>query len=264
MRGRHFLTALGLNAVPAAGWFAGDWSPGTTLLLYWLETLLATLLLTARISLHRRLSPSRGHWEYQAPPRHDAKGRRVYGGNGSTFLVSFLVPSLVFTAAHGVFLFAFGGLVLARSLTPDRIVDPENLLTGLAGIAFFQVLDFLLDLHGLRERPFHWIERLSLLNMARVVLIHLAIIGGMGAAVFFGTRAFFSVFIGLKTLWDCGSCLPPWKPGTPPRWFSAIMNRIKGPNDDGTTFEEFYAQGDDEKVARRERNERPFARTQAG
>ncbi len=49
-----FLTALGLNAVPAVGWFVGDWSAGTMLVLYWLETLLGTLLVAGRIILHRR------------------------------------------------------------------------------------------------------------------------------------------------------------------------------------------------------------------
>ncbi len=32
MRFRPLLTALGLNAVPAFGWFVGDWSAGTSLL----------------------------------------------------------------------------------------------------------------------------------------------------------------------------------------------------------------------------------------
>ena len=67
MQLRPLLTALGLNAVPALGWFVGDWSAGTTLVLYWLETLIGTLLVAGRIVIHRRIRPSKGHWSYQVP-----------------------------------------------------------------------------------------------------------------------------------------------------------------------------------------------------
>lgn len=254
MRGRHFLTALGINAVPAAGWFAGDWSPGTTLALYWLETLLGTLLLAGRILLHRRICPSRGHWEYEAPRQPG-----TFGGNRSTFLVSYLVPAVGFTAFHGFFLTMFGGFVMGKSVPLTQLFDVDDLLNGLLGIASFQVLDFALDLFGLRKRPFHWIERLSLQNMARVVITHLMIIGGMFVAIFLGARGFFSVFIVTKALLDCNFQLPQWKPKTPPRWLCALLNRMRAPGDK-ETFEQFYAQGDDEELNRRERNERVCAR----
>lgn len=90
MRVRSLLTALGLNAIPAAGWFFGDWSAGTTLILYWFETLLGTLLVAARILLHRRLRPSKGHSNYQAPQTKGTPGQGSY-------LSAFLVPALVFT-----------------------------------------------------------------------------------------------------------------------------------------------------------------------
>lgn len=38
------LRALGVSGVPAAGYFGAGWSLGTLLLLYWLETILVTLL----------------------------------------------------------------------------------------------------------------------------------------------------------------------------------------------------------------------------
>ena len=55
---RAAITALGLNAIPAAGWFLGEWSAGTMLVLYWLETLIGTLLVAVRIVLHRRVGPA--------------------------------------------------------------------------------------------------------------------------------------------------------------------------------------------------------------
>src|SRR3954465_10377202 len=104
MNFRALLTALGLNAVPALGWFVGDWSSGTMLVLYWLETLIGTLLLATRIILHRRLRPSQGHWDYRAAQNQS----QLTGTSRSTYLTSFLVPALVFSFAHGVFLSALG------------------------------------------------------------------------------------------------------------------------------------------------------------
>jgi hypothetical protein len=66
MRARALLLALGLNAVPALGWFVGEWSAGTTLLLYWMETLVGTLLVAIRIVVHRHVRPSKGHWDYKS------------------------------------------------------------------------------------------------------------------------------------------------------------------------------------------------------
>src|SRR6476661_4147832 len=99
MRVRPVLTALGLNVVPALGWFVGDWSAGTMLVLYWLETLIGTFLVAGRILLHRRARPSKGHWDYRAP-----QGQGTQPSKRSTYLSSFLFVGLLFTAAHGIFL----------------------------------------------------------------------------------------------------------------------------------------------------------------
>ncbi|MBZ0101957.1 MAG: DinB family protein, partial [Thermoanaerobaculia bacterium] len=40
----RLLQALGVNSIPAAGFFGEGWSIGTTLLLYWVETLVVILL----------------------------------------------------------------------------------------------------------------------------------------------------------------------------------------------------------------------------
>ena len=59
----HLLSLLAVNAVPAAGWFIADWSAGTTLVVYWFETVAASLFVVARIVVHQRLSPRRGGHE---------------------------------------------------------------------------------------------------------------------------------------------------------------------------------------------------------
>src|SRR5687767_10684630 len=132
MRLRSFLTALGLNAVPAAGWFFAEWSAATTLVVYWLETLIGSLLVGSRILLHRRVRPSQGHWDYQAPKGHEHKPLTRHGR--ATYLTAFLVPALAFTFAHGIFLAAFGFIVFSKSLSPETKIDGRSVLAGLIGI----------------------------------------------------------------------------------------------------------------------------------
>jgi hypothetical protein len=97
----HLLTLLAVNAVPAAGWFVENWSAGTTLAVYWFENVAVCLFVSAKIVAHQRWSPRRGHFRYRAP----ASDRR---GSESSFVKGFLITSLVFCAAHGLFL---GGLL---------------------------------------------------------------------------------------------------------------------------------------------------------
>src|SRR5262249_51458076 len=92
------LTVVAVNVVPAIGWFIAGWSAGTTLAVYWFENVAACLLIAIRIGAHQRLSPRRGHYRYQAP----STNRR--SAQSGTFFSGFLITSLVFSAAHGVFL----------------------------------------------------------------------------------------------------------------------------------------------------------------
>ena len=257
MRVLPLLTAIGLNAIPAVGWFAGDWSAGTMLVLYWLETLLGTLLVTGRIILHRRIRPSKGHWDYQAPDKQAPPPN-----NRSSYLSAFLVPALVFTFAHGIFLVALGGMMIAKNLTPETRIESEHLLIGLIGIAIFQAADFFLDLIWLKTRPFTWMERLGQQTLGRVIVIHLTIIGGMAAVMFTGAnRDFFGVFIFLKTMLNCSLVLPQYDPETPPAWLSKLMdsnlaNRLKAPKYKNSSFAQFWKQTDAQEEARLARNEK--------
>ncbi len=260
MRVRSLLTALGINAVPAAGWFVGEWTAGTTLVLYWLETLLATLLVAGRILLHRRLRPSEGHWDYQAPQSQapEAKGR-------STYLAAFLVPALGFTFTHGIFLAVLGAMMISKNLAPEARIDLDHLRVGLTGIALFQLADFSFDLVLLKDRPFAWLERLGQRTLSRIFVIHFTILGGMAAVVFTGAnRNFFGVFIVLKTLLNCSSVLPQYQPKAPPAWLSRLMDRIKDPKYKGTTFTEYWQQTDDQEAARLAHNEEAIASSQVG
>ncbi len=254
---RSLITALGLNAVPAAGWFLGEWSAATMLVLYWLETLIGTLLVGVRIVLHRRYHPSKGHWNYRAP---QGQQQQQQTSNRSTYLQAFLVPALVFTFAHGAFLSIFGGMLIARNkLSPEIRIDSHNLLAGFIGVLSFQMIDFLFDLIWLRTRPFAWIERLGNQSLSRVIVVHLTIIGGMAAVMFTGAnRHFFGVFIFLKTMLNLSLVIPQWQPKTPPAWLSNVMDRIGSPKDKNSNFSEFWKQTDDEEAARVARNEKPM------
>ena len=252
MRFRPLLTALGLNAVPAFGWFVGDWSAGTTLVIYWLETLIGTLLLAVRIIIHRRVRPSKGHWNYHAP-----QGQAKQTRENSTYLSAFLVPALVFTFAHGIFLAALGFMAIKNNLSPEVTVSVHDLLAGLIGVGVFQGADFILDLFGLRDRPFAWIEKLGQITLSRVIVVHLTIIGGMAAVMFTGAnRNFFGVFIFLKTMLQCSLVLPQYDPKTPPAWLSHLMDHIGSPKYKKTTFAQFWKQEDDQEEARVARNEK--------
>jgi hypothetical protein len=249
---RALITALGLNAVPAAGWFIGDWSAGTMLVLYWMETLIGSLLVGGRIILHRRFVPSQGHSNYQAP-----QGKTPPNSGRSSYLSAFLVPALVFTFAHGIFLFALGWMMIQKNLGAEVRIERDHLAVGLLGIAIFQVADFSFDLIWLRTRPFAWMERVGQQTLARVFVIHLTIIGGMCAVMFTGAnRHFFGVFIFLKTMLNCSQVIPQWQPKTPPAWLSSLMDRIGSPKHKKTTFAQFWKSTDDQETTRIARNER--------
>jgi Family of unknown function (DUF6498) len=254
---RALLTALGLNAVPAVGWFVGEWSAGTMLVLYWLETLIGALLLAVLIVLHRRVRPSKGHWNYHAP-----QGQAPQTSGRSTYLSAFLVPAIVFTIAHGIFLVVLGFMAIANHLSSEVGINAHDLLAGLIAVGVFQGADFILDLINLRDRPFAWLERLGQITFARVIVVHLTIIGGMAAVMFTGAnRHFFGVFIFLKTMLQCSLVLPQYDPKTPPTWLSHLMDRIGSPKYKNTTFAQFWKQTDDEEEARVARNEKPMLAT---
>jgi hypothetical protein len=249
------LTALGLNVVPAVGWFVGEWSAGTMLVLYWLETLIGTLLLAVRIIIHRHIRPSKGHWDYHAP-----LGQSPQTSTGrSSYLVAFLVPALVFTFAHGIFLAVLGFMAIKNNLSAEARVDGHNLLAGLIGIGVFQGADFILDLTRIRDRPFAWIEKLGQITFARVIVVHLTIIGGMAAVMFTGAnRHFFGVFIFLKTMLQCSLVIPQYDPKTPPAWLSGLMDRIGSPKYKNESFAQFWKGEDGQEHARIARNEKPM------
>lgn len=230
------LRVLGLNAVPVGGVMLAGWSTGTGLALYWCETLIGTAANALRIAQHRRMTGKRGHYRGQLgveinsgdsqPARRSSRGKTQW----RSFLTEYLVGSLVFTFAHGLFLAIILGAFLKS--WPAK----QDLLYGLAGIAVFQVGGLAFDLLSLREWPFARLKVQVQSAMGRVVLVHLAIIFGM-ALVFWLEKpgSFFWVFGGLKTLSDIGG-LVAGKTGAqagasaadaaPPKWAKRVVAKI--------------------------------------
>ncbi|TFV60702.1 hypothetical protein E4P42_04265 [Mycobacterium sp. PS03-16] len=251
MRKIHGLIQVAVIAVPGVGWFLADWSAGTTLVVYWFETFAGCLLIGLRIAVHQRVSPRRGHFRYRAP----ASGR---GNRRNSFLRGFLTASLVFTAAHGVFLAVL--LVLLDHNGEGRLaaVDGRSVASGCALVLLFLLVDACVDLPRLRNWSFHALEQTTQRGLTRIGVVHFTLVFGLlGVAVTGAPSTFFGVFVALRTLYSLSIVVPQWDPATPPAWFSRIMNRIPNAHP-GERFEEYWARDRDAEAARRRHNEEPW------
>jgi hypothetical protein len=205
------LSALGLNAIPAVGFFGLGWGWENTILIYLLETLLGILLAVLRIRL---LAPAREEVIGATLPeplaeisteRRSSKKVIRYAWptpNGVLYdrtemLKSYLVVTLGLSAGTAVFLLVFLFLIMRVQ------IDPAILRTGLLGILVFQLLNLLGDVVWLRALSLDQAEKLLNQSMGRVALLYLAVFAGVCAAPFHAD-GFLLPFIGLKTMVDIG------------------------------------------------------------
>lgn len=246
----HLLLMVALNAIPALGWFVRKWTPATTLAVYWFENVAAALFIALRIVIHRSRRRVVGHVRYVPPGNKPS--------TPTTYLQGFLMPSLVFSGAHGFFL-ALLAFVFEAKIGKEFVVDWGDVQVGCALTVGLLLVDFLLDLRGMGQRPFRWIEELGQRNLGRVMVVHLTIVFGMFATAFLDHgRGFFGVFIGVKTLMDVGVMWPQRERRTgPPAWLCAIMDKIKDPKYKGTTFSEYWKDEREDEEERQARHEEP-------
>ena len=226
--------AGGQSAVPLSGWFLGGWSAGTTLAIFWIENLVLAVFIASRVALHWTATHKRGH------------------ENG--FLKNFLVASLVFTLAHGVFLAFILGSMLPESVNRQDVVNGVQWMLGA------QVASLLLDLWRIGGWPFAEIRTRTEWLLGRVVAVHVSILFGMFLFMWAGQPWwFFSVFVIIKAMIDIGSLLPQWSPKKPPAWMARAanwMDRKTGHRQKSSeTFEQFWARTDREQAARFARDE---------
>lgn len=244
--------ALAVIGVPLVGWFFGGWSGVTTLAVYWFETSAGCAFITARIALHQRWNPRRGHFRYEAPGAPRNRPRR------SSFLAGFAVTSAVFCAAHGLFL--VGVLLVLQRHTGDSFVEVDwrSVGFGCLSVLLFLMLGFLMDLLTLRQWTFGDIELMANQGLSRVIVVHLTLIFGfLGIAMTGAPDALFGIFVILKSLSALSYAVPQWQPTQPPKWLSRIMNRLPNAHP-GQRFEEFWASDNAQEAARRSSNERPY------
>jgi Family of unknown function (DUF6498) len=233
----------GLNAVPAVGVFFGGWSSATALWVYWGENVIGGALVALRIALHRRWTHAKGHERTHLGLRVSGS-LRIAGRSRpldlapQSLFAEFVWSVALFSAGHALLLVLLVGGVLG--LEPAQAALRE----GWLGVAIFQLAGFALDLPGLAGRPFAWVKGLAERSVGRVILVHLALLGGVVASA---GRAhperFLLVFAGLKLASDVASWLPLARaapdPGRPPRlasWIGARGSRS------GRTFTEAWSQ----------------------
>lgn len=245
------LRVLGVNSVPVAGFLLADWSILTALAIYWSENVLGSLLLGVRLVLHRRWTRKRGYWE-----------ARVGGSRGSAaspqsgFIGGFLSTALLFCLAHGVFL-AVLALVLPSEYQEIGVIEPGQLLAGVALVLLFLLGGFSIDLSSLRRWSFAEIQGVTERMLGRVVVVHLTILIGMLALGVTGrASALFTVFAGFKALVDLSTLLPRAQPAAaPPGWLVWLMGRLR--SDRGEEFATFWRRSRERELQQVARNEEP-------
>jgi hypothetical protein len=255
MRWTRIVEILGLNAVPAAGWAVGGWTPATALVLFWAENLLVTITLATRIALHRRWTGAQGHDRAHlgitVTTGRGARAERVRFGS---FLAEFLSGAVPFVVAHGLFLAVIIGGILQTT------IDRAALAQGVLGLVVVEGLALVVDLTGLSTWPFARLRQRAEHLLGRVVLVQLAIIGGM---IYFAYRdtpeAFFGAFLALKVVADLGGLIPRTETvatsATPPWWLAAVMRHL--PARHGETFEQYWARTHATQRTAAEADERP-------
>lgn len=181
---RHALpviTAILMNAITIGGVFGLQWPVGTGLALYWSETTLTAIVMLALVAV----------WRYEQ------RDKRV-----PTDVSQLLGVSLIFNAAHFVFLLFFLAVILPRYATVERF-DRHSFERGIVFVAAVMLLNFLINVVQIRKTTDAGLSLAVSSYMQRVGVLHLTIIFGMfGLAIFGAARAFFAVFAGLKMLTD--------------------------------------------------------------
>jgi hypothetical protein len=258
MRGTRLLEVVGFNAIPFVGWYAGGWPPAVALILFWAENAIVTATLAARIRLHDRWTGRQGHDRpHLGVTATTGSGARARTLRFRSFLAEFLTGAIPFVVAHGVVLAAILGGVVAVP------IDWNAVRQGVLGLLLVEAAAFAIDLRALAGWPFARLTQRAGHLLGRVVLVQLAIIGGM---LFFSVRgtvdSFFGVFLALKFLADLGSLVPRVETtataATPPRGLAAAMNRL--PSRNGETFEQYWARTHVVEAAAAAEDERPRPR----
>ena len=192
------VTSLGINAIPAGVVLVWGKSLATSMVLYYLETLAATVLAILFILL-RAPADDPGYSEIVAVrPDVPAGYARVRGrqpGNRAGLIQLFLIVSFGFGILPGAFFIFWMAYAHANISLPA-------VASGITGMIMFQLFYFIVEL--LHSRFLTPAAASSLIdqNIRRVFLIYFSVFGGMILALFFAINWFIIPFAILKTVSD--------------------------------------------------------------
>jgi hypothetical protein len=233
------LVVLIVNALPFWGVFGWNLDPAQLVLLFWLENLANTVLISGRILVHRRLTRKRGHFNVHVKTTTTRGGKSTtkVNRNGSA-LVAFLLPTLVFTLVHGIFLVILVKLLMPADDAGVALFSSQIKVASLTLVGAL-LLGFVGDLVGIRERPFAWIRQMSELALGRVVGIHLILLFGLFTVVMWQTSKFvLGAILLLKLMADLSGVIPQQKmEDKPPKWL-AWTSRFNKPGEE--SFEDYW------------------------
>ena len=235
---------FGLNAVPVVGVARAGWTNATALVLYWCETVILVLLVALRIHLHRRWTNKRGHY-CEVIVKTTRSGSSKTQTRIGYFGTSFIIVALMFAIIQAVFL----STILYKAQLWDTITFAQ-LKQGIAATAVFLCLGFFMDLKGLRERPFAWIQGMSNAVLWRVFLVQIVIICGVVGSSWFGLpRATLITFVVLKLYTDATAQLPQYDPAEAPAWMVRLF---------GNSFAQYWRAEKHDKQAQAQAEEEIF------
>lgn len=204
--GTHFLTLLGINAVPAVGVFAGGWAPQTAMVIYLLETLTMIGLSALRVRL---LTPTHDDSLVDSPmlpvittgtatKRGANSGKPEKPRDRRQILEGFLYVSFGFAGVSGVFIAVFIFLILKAP------VAVSDITTGMVSILAFQLFELVADLILWRRLSLAQADALLLHSLRRAFVLYFGVFAGLCGAAYSGSW-FVVPFIVLKTLMDLGT-----------------------------------------------------------
>jgi hypothetical protein len=164
------------------------------------------------------------------------------------YSVPFLAVALAFSLGQAVFLF----VMLEAN---DRVgsINADDLKLGLRATAVLAGIGLLIDLIGLRDRPFAWVRAISDGVLRRVFLVQLAIIIGVVAVAWLDApQALLVSFVGLKVWTDITSQVPQYNPREAPKWMVRLL---------GAGFADYYRKEREDEDQRKATEEEEFAGT---
>jgi len=127
--------------------------------------------------------------------------------------------ALTFATVQAVLL----AFILYKTHLADN-VSVAQLTRGLSATTILLCLGFLVDLKGLRDRPFAWIREMSNVVLWRVFLVQIVIICGAIGIGWLGLPRFTLItFVALKLYTDATAQLPQYDPADAPGWMVRIF-----------------------------------------